>query len=146
MRVYKLNVPNIAAKYKESVDRRLRNLEYVWKRGAIEEMWIAFKEDLHNSAKQVCGIMRSDNTRKQRAWWNKELKQQVKMNKTAWRKYLSLRTLEAHEEYKIQRKKVKELVIKSKQMSWEDFGNRMETRNYFSEFSKRSKVIKKILL
>ncbi|KAL3286606.1 hypothetical protein HHI36_001106 [Cryptolaemus montrouzieri] len=48
------------------------------------------------------------------------------MKKTAWRKYLSLKTLEAHEEYKIQRKKVKELVIKSKQMSWRKFGNRME--------------------
>ncbi|KAL3288388.1 hypothetical protein HHI36_002836 [Cryptolaemus montrouzieri] len=75
MRVYKSNEPNIAAKYKEGVFRRLRNLEYVWKRGAIEEMWVAFKEDLHNSVKQVCGIIRSDNTRKRRAWWNKELKQ-----------------------------------------------------------------------
>ncbi|KAL3290109.1 hypothetical protein HHI36_023477 [Cryptolaemus montrouzieri] len=126
MRIYKLNEPNITAKYKEIVDRRLRNLEYIWKRGDIEEMWIAFKEVLHNSAKEVCGTIRSDNTRKQTAWWNKELKEQLEMKKTAWRKYLSLRTLEAHEEYKIQGKKVKKLVIKSKQMSRENFGNRME--------------------
>ncbi|KAL3272728.1 hypothetical protein HHI36_014190 [Cryptolaemus montrouzieri] len=108
-----------------SVDRRLGNLEYIWKRGVIKVMWIAFKEVLHNSAKEVCGTIRSDNARKQTAWWNKELEEQVKMKK-AWRKYLSSRTLEVHEEYKIQRKKVKEVVIKSKQMSWEAFGNSVE--------------------
>ena len=63
---------------------------------------------------------------KRTAWWNNEVKQKVKAEKVAWKKYLASQKSIDLDLYKTKRKEVKEEVRKSKQHQWEKFGEKLE--------------------
>lgn len=52
----------------------------------IEDLWTLF--DLIK-AEEVCGISRDNETRKQTAWWSKNLKEAVKCKKQRWKEYFT---------------------------------------------------------
>lgn len=56
-------------------------------------------------------------------WWSEE----VKLKKERWKRYLAMRTDQDLEEYKIQNRKVKDVVKAAKEKSWAEFGEKMES-------------------
>lgn len=123
---YKLKDRRVAQKYEEKVSEEVGRVAEEAKRMSIEEIWEVFKAIILQSAKTTCGTYKSDNHRKQTAWWTEEIKQQVKVKKKRWQKYLSNKNEADYQSYKEQRLKVKDLVMKSKQKTWKEFGEKLE--------------------
>ena len=65
-------------------------------------------------------------TQKRISWWKVNIKEQVKIKKQRWKEYLQRRTKESYINYKIQRKKVRDMVMNTKKQSWEEFGEKMK--------------------
>lgn len=92
----------------------------------IEDMWTTFKYIITEATKYACGTIRETHNRKQTHWWNAEVKVEVKKKKQKWKKYLNTKNGDDYEDYKRQRKIVKEAIKKSKERTWEEFGNTLE--------------------
>lgn len=122
---YKLNIPEMAELFREKVETKV-NAQRQSIDGNVEDLWQLFKHMLLETSKEVCGTILLDNTRKQTAWWNEEIKNQVKAKKDKWKIHLRTKTEESYKIYKDQRNKVKELVKEAKKKAWEDFGLKME--------------------
>ena len=97
----------------------------------VEETWQIFKEILLNAARQSCGTIKLNYCKKQTAWWNNDIKEEIRQKKQKWKKYLGNRTEENYNDYKRQRTKVKDIIVEAKKKSWEDFGKNIEN-NYKS--------------
>ncbi|XP_030766848.1 uncharacterized protein LOC115890687 [Sitophilus oryzae] len=123
IRVHRLNDTDIARKYQFMIKQRLCNVKTDQMR--VEDLWTLFKTSILITAEEVCGISRDNKTRKQTAWWSKNLKEQVKCKKQRWKEYLQDSTEQSYNLYKEQRNKVKLLIKEAKNKSWEEFGNKM---------------------
>lgn len=91
----------------------------------LEELWKYFIVILIEPAGKVAGKT-SRRSYRSTVWWNKELKQEIKIKKPFWKSYLNDKREEYYSKY-IQetRKKVKEKVAEAKEKAWKDFGNKM---------------------
>lgn len=89
-------------------------------------MWKKFKETLISTATKVCGYITKNNHRKQTPWWTEQVRKEVKKKKLTWQKYLREKNDENYNEYKKQRKCVKQLIQEMKRNSWVEFGRKME--------------------
>jgi hypothetical protein len=125
-KTYKLQEKEQAEKYKEYVEQKIEQTKEEQEQMGIEEAWQTFKTILQEGARKVCGTVVINKNKKQTAWWNEEIKKQIKKKKTKWEIYLNTRTRESYMSYKRQREVVKNLVIEAKKKSWEDFGRKME--------------------
>ncbi|KAL3288898.1 hypothetical protein HHI36_003343 [Cryptolaemus montrouzieri] len=63
---------------------------------------------------------------KQTAWWSIEIRAEIKKKKSYWQGYHNEVTVMKWKMYKEQRKKVKYLILKAKQKTWQEFGNKLE--------------------
>lgn len=129
IRTYKLREPEIAEKYQEVLDKEMgKILGNICNEDDIEveELWEKFKNTIIKAAKTICGTAKNNNGQKQTAWWNEDIKIQVKLKKQKWQNYLNNRTTANYGRYKDQREKVKNLVRESKQKSWMKFGEKLE--------------------
>ncbi|XP_072403197.1 uncharacterized protein [Diabrotica undecimpunctata] len=124
IRSYKLADNKIAQKYKSYVNNSLQ--KHLKQNYGLEETWQKLKESLLDGGKQNCGIAKINKNRQCTNWWSNEIKEEVKSKKLAWKKYLGNQNAESYQKYKQQRAKVKNMVIKAKKKSWEDFGNKLE--------------------
>ena len=80
------------------------------------------KNTIINAAREACGVNRGNNQTKRTAWWNNEIKTQIRLKKKAWQEYLSNKTENKYNTYKEQRTKVKILIKEAREKSWEMFG------------------------
>lgn len=121
---YKLRDLNIAKEFEAEINK---NLDYKeMENEDIEHKWNHLKNVMLNAARKVCGIKRILKNKKQTSWWTKEIKQQIKQKKLAWRNYLSNKTVERYNIYKNERTKTKMLIKTAKNEQWEKFGEKME--------------------
>lgn len=123
---YRLQDKTVASRYEEEIKAKLTEEMEITENTDMEGMWIEFKSVITEAAREVCGINKQGKHKKQTAWWTEEIKQEVKTKKERWRRYLSEKTERSYEQYKEQRIKVKNLIKQSKQITWEDFGNKLE--------------------
>lgn len=129
IRSYKLRESTIAKQYTEITERE-------WDSGKVnldndlEKQWAYIKNTLLEAAEKTCGTTINDKTRKKTSWWSDEIVTEVKTKKKLWLGYLRNRSNENYSSYKTQRLKVKEMVNKAKQRSWEQFGEKMERDKY----------------
>jgi hypothetical protein len=72
-KTYKLQEKEQAEKYKEYVEQEQMG---------IEEAWQTFKTILQEGARKVCGTVVINKNKKQTAWWNEEIKKEIKKKKT----------------------------------------------------------------
>lgn len=127
IKAYKLRDREYALKYKEEVTRKIQTVDRDQSEENVENLWLAFKTAVTEAARETCGILRATNGRKQTEWWNREVKQEVKLKKERWHTYLNKKDEESYELYKKQRIKVKNMIKEAKEKSWQKFGEKMET-------------------
>lgn len=144
LRTYRLSDKKIAQTYGNRVEAMLGEIGGIENFG-LENMWEKFKSVLVKAAKEVCGTTKVNRSRKQTAWWNEDIKQEVKLKKEKWKQYLKDGTEQKYGEYKKQREKVKEVVLAAKKKSWEEFGLRMES-DYHTNNKLFYKMIKNLRL
>lgn len=123
---FKLRDSETAEKYSEYVKTEAEKIMKV-NSECLEELWESFSNILLNAARKACGVGRVTNRKRQTAWWSEDVKEQVKRKKQAWQKYLNNKTNENHEKYKQQRRNVKEIIREAKQVTWRQFGEKIET-------------------
>lgn len=128
IRTYKLRNAEIAKRYQDIVESKMEELKLDTNDG-IEECWKNFKKILLESARETCGEMKGRSGTKQTAWWNAEIKNEVKIKKEKWKDYLRNKTEIKHEIYKEQRRKVNKMVKQAKEKSWIEFGKKMENNS-----------------
>lgn len=129
IRSYKLRNQEIANKYEQEINRRLKDFKENANNNGVEATWKIFKTIILESAQKVCGTCRYNEANKRTAWWSEEIKKQVKIKKQKWQEYLRKKTQQSYEEYKAQRIEVKNKVIEAKRKKWEEFGDKMETNS-----------------
>ena len=128
IKTYRLREEGTAEKYREGIEIEMIKIkEQRWEGTSTETLWKKIRSSLIQTAKKVCGTKIINERRKQTRWWNEEIKREVKLKKQSWQRYLSAGTDADYRRYKEQRGKVKEMVKRAKQQSWEEFGERMET-------------------
>lgn len=123
---YKLLEEVTAKKYRDTMEIQARSIINTIEEENIEELWQQIKNSIITTAENICGTTIIDRNRKQTKWWTEEIKKEVKIKKNLWQRYLQRKTEESRQKYKEQRTKVKELVKQSKNVSWEEFGQKME--------------------
>ncbi|XP_039287416.1 uncharacterized protein LOC120352044 [Nilaparvata lugens] len=106
----------------------------------LEECWTHFKRIIKTSAETVCGRMRVGSLQRKPSWWTNEVKIEVQKKKKLWRKYLQSKRQEDYNSYKEQRAIAKNAVKRAKEMSWMEFGRKME-----SDFGGNQKLFSKTL-
>jgi hypothetical protein len=113
-KTYKLQEKEQAEKYKEYVEQKIEQTKEEQEQMGIEEAWQTFKTILQEGARKVCGTVVINKNKKQTAWWNEEIKKEIKKKKTKWEIYLNTRTKESYMSYKKQREMVKKFSNRSK--------------------------------
>lgn len=126
VKTYKLRHKELAGKYRQRTEKDIQDRIEEIKQATTQQGWNILRNIIIKNAAEVCGTYRTDNRRKQTAWWTNEIKEEVKNKKKEWKKYLADNTPEQYEIYKRQRGRVKELVAAAKEKSWIEFGNQME--------------------
>ena len=116
----------MACRYREEIEKEMKTLVENITDSDIETLWKKFKNIVIETAKTVCGTFRKSNEKPQTAWWNENIKQEVKIKKEKWLKYLNNKNEENYNQYKEQRTKVKSLVREGKQEKWNDLGEKLE--------------------
>uniref|UniRef100_A0A1Y1MCV0 Reverse transcriptase domain-containing protein n=1 Tax=Photinus pyralis TaxID=7054 RepID=A0A1Y1MCV0_PHOPY len=142
---YKLKEQRFAEEFTRLLEAEIERQSCGSVDSRVEGMWTTFKCLVLRIAKQVCGTCRTVKHKKQTAWWNEEIKEQVRNKKRKWKKYLSTRTIADYMEYKQQRERVKRLVIDAKQRAWTDFGEKIEEESKGNQklFFKMIKTLRK---
>lgn len=123
IKVHKLQEPNVRKQYREKLNERITKIN--WREEySLEGLWSTFKETVWETGKEICGVTKGRNT-KTTAWWSEDVKIEIVKKKKLWKRYLNDKTNNKYEEYKVQRKHVKEKVKEAKTRQWEEFGQRM---------------------
>nr|CAH7736900.1 unnamed protein product [Callosobruchus chinensis] len=126
IKTYKLLDKDVAERYKRSVTEQCMQTQEKWREMDVKRLWTVFKNIVISSAENACGVSSMNKSKKQTRWWSDEIKRQVKIKKEKWNAYMDCKTSEKYDEYKKERIKTKEMVIKAKKDSWEEFGRKME--------------------
>ena len=126
IRSYRLKNEEIRESYQNQMSRAIRN-RVEDNTNDIDGQWRELKGIILETARSVCGVSRQSEYKKQTAWWNSEVIEQVRIKKQKWREYLRKKTPGSYEEYKCERVKTKRLILRSKEEAWEEFGRKMET-------------------
>lgn len=84
------------------------------------------KRILIETAKEICGTIRNNKSKRKTAWLTDKITGEVKIKKKTWQKYLSNGNDENYEIYREQRKHVKQLTTDSTQKSWTDFVDKLK--------------------
>lgn len=88
--------------------------------GSNKEIYQHLKDSLHQAAKEALGeIPLNKKKRGKRYWITQDLEQEIEEKKRLYEKWLSTKKAENKEEYKIQRNRVRNMIRKEKQQSWE---------------------------
>lgn len=122
---YRLMIREVADKYTKKVEEMIgetRNKKY----HNVEEAWETFRNTLISAARETCGTSKINRNKKQTAWWNDNVKREVKLKKEKWKIYLRTGNNTTYQDYKRQRDRVKEIVLEAKRETWEEFGRKME--------------------
>ena len=93
----------------------------------MEKEWTRYRDTVLEMARECLGTVVCKSRKKQTAWWNDTVKAACKSKKKAYQKWLSTGTQADRDSYVVERNKAKQIIAASKQKSWEDFGNRLET-------------------
>lgn len=125
IRTYKLKNEEIREHYVETVEKEISNLKKLDEKN-VNELWEIFKKIIMKAARETCGTLKITPNKKQTAWWNKEIKENVRDKKRKWKNYLNTKSEANYLEYKQQRKRVKELILQAKREAWETFGVELE--------------------
>lgn len=127
IKTYKLQNKTNAEIYKNTLEKKFEStVEYI-DLNNLEILWNYFKNTILQIATKICGSSKKINYRKQTSWWTNDIKRQIKIKKKSWTTYLSNRTTNNYEQYKNERKRVKQLVSEAKKKQWIEFGEKMET-------------------
>nr|CAH7736536.1 unnamed protein product [Callosobruchus chinensis] len=126
IKTYKLLDKDVAERYRKSVTEQCMQTQEKWREMDVKRLWTVFKNIVISSAENACGVSSMNKSKKQTRWWSDEIKRQVKIKKEKWNAYMDCKTAEKYDEYKKERIKTKEMVIKAKKDSWEEFGRKME--------------------
>ena len=90
-----------------------------------------FKTAILSCAEEVCGRKRlgvSMNSEKKTSWWNKEVKEAVQAKKEAYKAWLHDKSsVPLHLRYTKARKAAAQTVKLSKEKTWKDFGEKLES-------------------
>jgi len=105
--------------------------------GGVEEEWGRFKAVLVESARNVCGVRKVGGKckRKGSEWWCEEVNIVVREKKEAFEKFLSTKSLEDWETYKVKKRIAKREVRRAKERADEKWGNKI-----VESFRERSKM------
>ncbi|XP_031339654.1 uncharacterized protein LOC116168122 [Photinus pyralis] len=144
IKTYKLSNMDIAKKYKETTHRKMTETAGSIGNMSLQQLWIKFKNITIETAREICGICKHSNKRKQTSWWTNDIREKVEGKKTAWKKYLANRNDENYNFYKEQRRLVKDTIIKAKQTAWIKFGEKLQrdSKNHQKLFYKVLKTLK----
>lgn len=124
IKVYKLQLANVRKEYCEKLNEKIARIN--WREEySIEVLWRTFRESIWETGKEICGVTNGRKI-KATAWWNEDIKMEIGKKKHLWKKYLNNKNNSNYEEYKVQRKRVKEIIKEAKMRQWEEFGERME--------------------
>ena len=126
IRVEKLQDKEIRHKYIITISERYQLVECSEVQ-SLEKEWTRYRDTVLEVARECLGTVVCKSRKKQTAWWNDTVKAACKRKKKAYQKWLSTGTQADRESYVVERNKAKQIIAASKQKSWEDFGNRLET-------------------
>ena len=97
----------------------------------IETEWNLFRSAVITSAATSCGYKRvrsAKGSEKRTAWWNQEVKEAILAKKAAFRAWLTNKSCtQLKSQYSAARKTAAMKVKQSKEKSWEDFGQKLDT-------------------
>ena len=97
----------------------------------IETEWDLFKSTVITSAAASCGckcVGGQMGSEKRTAWWNKEIKEAIHAKKTAFRAWLTNKSSEQLQLwYSAAHKTATTIVTQSKEKSWKEFGQKLDT-------------------
>lgn len=126
VRVYKLREEETARDYREKIEKEMEKIKKYLKNLSLENLWKKVRDTIISVAKESCGSRRLGGDKKRTKWWSDEIRAEIKLKKQKWGAYLGNKSERSYNDYKEQRTKVKELVKRAKQKSWEEFGEKME--------------------
>ena len=91
--------------------------------------------DIRDTARELLGVASGKRGREDREtwWWNKEVQQAVKEKKGEKKQWDVSRDDESKEWYKKANRKVKRIVVKAKNKSFQDLYERLETKEGVNE-------------
>ncbi|KAI4470863.1 hypothetical protein MML48_1g12197 [Holotrichia oblita] len=100
IRTYKLREKDVALTYRNITEQKLQEAYDNIEKTKLNEAWNIFKNITIESAIDVCGIFNRKSQNKQTAWWNDEIKEEVKKKKLQWKIYLNDSTSTQYGKYK----------------------------------------------
>lgn len=124
IKVYKLTDEDTRIQYCTKLDYELEKMNWEENKD-LETLWKFFKETKIKVGEEICGKTHARKY-KHTAWWNNNIKIEVKKKKKLWKEYPNNKSACKFSKYKNQRKIVKDLVKEAKLKEWEEFGNKME--------------------
>ena len=127
--VYKLKDKEKAEEYVKEIESKIDINRVNLESESLEKVWKTFKEILINTARTICGTRKTSKNKKETPWWNDKIKEQIKLKKESWKRYLNSGLQEDYNLYKVQRIVVKNIVLEAKQKAWKQFGEEMERRS-----------------
>lgn len=130
IKTYRLQEEETANRYREKIGVEMKKIKDMNDNTCLENLWRSLRDTIIKIARETCGSTRAIKTKKQTRWWNEEIKREVKIKKQRWQSYLRNRNDKNYDNYREQRIRVRELVKKAKQQSWEEFGRKMEQDSY----------------
>ena len=93
----------------------------------VEKHWRSLKTDINNSIENTVGFKwTSVSRKKQTAWWNEELKSQVKYKQRCFRLWMKSRTPESREAYTTARREAHKFKRQAKTDAWNTLCKEME--------------------
>ena len=133
----------VRKQFASSISSKLRKLPDVSE--DIQKEWLLFRSAVISTAAESCGRKRlrvAGDSEKRTPWWNQEVKEAILAKKDAFKAWIQNRSSsDLQYPYTKARKPATSAVKKSKQKSWKEFGDRLDS-NYFSAkyFGKPSAV------
>ena len=92
----------------------------------VDRMWEEFKGGILGTAEEVCGRRKGQSGKKRTGWWGKEVEAAIRKKKTAYKKWLQVKTKEAREMHLEAKKEAKQVVRKAKNEEWIKFGESLQ--------------------
>lgn len=126
IKTYKLQEKAINEKFSNIITEKINLMQEMIHEANLEEKWQLFKNIIKNAGIAACGATINGGVKKRTSWWSEEIQMAVRRKKKLWREYLRRKTQQSYEDYKQERKVVKEKVKEGKAREWENFGVKME--------------------
>lgn len=109
--------------YKRRLDDKLNSMSF----NNIEEQYEKMIKCIHEAAKEAIGEKIKQKRKDTPYWWNEDIEKEITQKRDLYLRYLQTKDLQDKINYKHAQAKVRKMIIKEKNNTWEQMCNRINT-------------------